>query len=91
MHDTDLRSADATGCLIIYTLQRYATLIYPLQIVSVVQREEAVTSIIPKQTLKASQQVDPTIYSIYKNVQARDKSFWTSSREKQKNYIFFFF
>lgn len=42
------------------------------------------------QTLKASQQVDPTIYSIYKNVQAGDKSSWTSSREKQKNCFFFF-
>lgn len=49
------------GCLIIYTLQCYSMLTYPLQGASVVQREGTVIPKISKQTLKASQQMYPTV------------------------------
>lgn len=61
MHDTDLRSADVIGCLIIYTLQCYSMLIYPLQGVDAVQREGIVIPKTAKQTPKASQQVYSTV------------------------------
>lgn len=64
----------------------------PLWVVVVVQRVVVVISVISKQTLnKASPQLYPNLYSVYKKYPGLETIFWTSNREKQKTLQFQFF
>lgn len=76
--------------MITYTLQvQYQPGV--LFVVVVVQRVVVVISVISKQTLnKASLQLYPNLYSVYKKMsRAGDNFFWTSNREKQKKITIF--